>query len=67
MSTQHDIERDLAAADRYPAGTLAGLDLDLAREELRREITATPRVRTVSSLGSRRPRWLPARAHAVCR
>ena len=65
MSTQHDIERDLAAADRYPAGTLAGLDLDLAREELRREITATPRVRTVSSLGSRRPRWLPAVAAAA--
>ena len=65
MSTEHDIERDLAAADRYPPSTLTGLDLDLAREELRREITATPRRGTVSWQGSRRPRWVPAVAAAA--
>lgn len=65
MSTEHDIDQELAAADRYPAGALDGLDLDEAREDLRREITGGRRVRTLPVVGARRPRWLPAVAAAA--
>jgi hypothetical protein len=65
MSTDNDIERELALADRYPASTLADLDLDLARDELRREITGTPRRRSAPATVHRRSPWLPAVAAAA--
>ncbi len=65
MSTQHDMDQDLVAADRYPAHALDGLDLDAARDDLRREITGVRQRRAVFPAGTRRPRWMPAVAAAA--